>query len=115
MGQVGYTWAEDGGMWAGKVGRDSKVEEEVKEVKEVNHFPPAKVQAKAPKPRKYPDCLFSRMTHRMEPSPAQKRNSPPKPPPPRLQRPHAPPRRPPQRGGGRAEGPIVDTKVHVLS
>ena len=85
MGHVGYTWAEDEGVWAGMVGGDWKGEEEVKEVKEENPSPPPPRQKHHPPNHQPPKlvarksrlCFLSRMTQQTEPSPHQKRTPPP--------------------------------------
>ena len=61
--------------------------------------------------RKSPECILSRMTHQMGPSPPQKRKPFPKPPPATKATP-APKTNPPKRGG-RADDPLVGTKVHI--
>ena len=94
MGLVGYTRAEDEGVWARMVGGDWEGEEEVQEVKEDNPPPPRlKHHPLNPEPpklvaRKFRECILSRMTHQTGPSPPPKRKLPPPPkttPPPNLE------------------------------
>ena len=119
MGHVGYTWAEDEGVWAGMVGGDWEGEEEVKEVKEEKPFP---TKAKAPPPKPLATQIGGKKTPKMHIEsddlsdgalPNHKKRTPPPKPPPATKGTPAPKTPPPQRGGDGADDPIVGTKVHV--
>ena len=85
LGQMGYTGAEDEGIWAGMVGSDWEGEETVKEefppTPRPNHHPP---YPQSPKQvtRKTGDGLLNPMTRRMEPPPPHHHQESPSPSPP---------------------------------
>ena len=71
LGQIGYTRAEDEGIWAGMVGGDWEGEAAVEEESPPpppmrNHHPPNPRSAKQVT-RKAPNGILSPMTRRMEP------------------------------------------------
>ena len=74
MGQVGYTGAEDEGVWERMVGIDWEGEEEVKEVKEDNppqgqSTTPKNLQPPKPVARKSRECILGGTTRHMGPCP----------------------------------------------
>ena len=115
LGQMGYTGAEDEGMWAAMVGGDWEGEEAVKE-----DPPPPQAKPPPPKPqspklvtRKPPNGILILMTHRMDPPPPHQEAGPPPQDPPTKATPapkNPPP--PPQREGDGANHPLAGTKVH---
>ena len=115
IGHLGYTRAEDEGLWAGMVGGDweGEGEEELKE--ETPPPPPSPTPNQHPQTlshqssgKKIPKSILSRMTHRMEPSPPPQKKEPPPPQAPLGHKGHPHPRdkSPPPLGG---EGMVPTT------